>query len=176
MPLSGATILAAALAPRMLAESGPRLTLGAGLGLPTIGSTWLATAASGESYLGGLLPPTLLFGLGLGFTFVPATYLAIHELETRQRGMGSALLDTSQQLGGAVGLALVMTLVDSRIGDAAPVQLAGETSASGYRLGFAATAGLPNAATAMGRGAITTTSHPPAPRRCSALSLFAPRD
>ena len=80
------------------------------------------------------------------------------------------------EMGGAVGLALVMTLVDSRIGDAAPVQLAGETSASGYRLGFAATAGLPNAATAVGRGAITTTSHPPAPRRCSALSLFAPRD
>ncbi|HEU4599484.1 MAG TPA: MFS transporter, partial [Solirubrobacterales bacterium] len=69
------------------------------------------------SFLADILGPSLLAAVGLGFAFVPGTIAAVSGVEDRQQGLASGLINTSQQVGGALGLAVLAAIANSTIGD-----------------------------------------------------------
>src|SRR4029079_11682880 len=71
------------------------------------------------SFLSDILGPSLLAAVGLGFAFVPQTIAAVSGVEEREAGLASGLINTSQQVGGALGLALLATVAFTQIDDAA---------------------------------------------------------
>jgi MFS family permease len=68
----------------------------------------------GGSYVGDLLPGFLLIGMGLGFSFVPISIAALAGIEPGEAGLASGLINTSQQIGGALGIAALSTIATSR--------------------------------------------------------------
>jgi hypothetical protein len=74
---------------------------------------WLSRLEVDSSYLAGLLPPMLVLSAGLGLTFVPLTLTAVHGVAKDDSGVASAVLNTTQQVGGALGLATLTTVATS---------------------------------------------------------------
>jgi sugar phosphate permease len=70
--------------------------------------------APGGSYAADILGPSLLAAFGLGFAFVPVTIAAVTGTEPHEAGLASGLINTSQQVGGALGLAILATVANSR--------------------------------------------------------------
>ena len=66
------------------------------------------------AYLVDLAPGFVLAGVGLGFSFVPVTIAALQGIEARDAGVASGLINTSQQIGGALGVAALVTFANSR--------------------------------------------------------------
>jgi MFS family permease len=85
-----------------------------GLALFAGGLVWFAQLPVRGSYLADVLGPSLLIALGLGLTFVPITILAETGVEDREYGLASGLVNTSQQIGGALGLAVLTTIATTR--------------------------------------------------------------
>jgi hypothetical protein len=77
------------------------------------GMAWLTRLTVTSSYPGAVLGPLLILGLGLGLIFAPAISLGTARLRSQDTGVGSALVNTTQQVGGAVGIALLSTLAAS---------------------------------------------------------------
>jgi hypothetical protein len=87
----------------------------AGLLLIAGGLLWFAQVpAEGGSYVADVLGPSLLAAVGLGFAFVPVTIAAVTGTEPHEAGLASGLINTSQQIGGALGLAILATVANSR--------------------------------------------------------------
>ena len=87
--------------------------MGVGLALLTAGLLWFTQVSPHGSYLIDLAPGFLLAGIGLGFSFIPVTIAALEGITDRQAGLASGLINTSQQIGGAVGVALLTTVLTS---------------------------------------------------------------
>jgi EmrB/QacA subfamily drug resistance transporter len=117
LPLSVAIILAAGAASQLVTKVGFKPTLIGGLGLVAAGLFWFSLISVNGSYLGDVLGPSLLAGFGLGFTFVPVTIAAVTGTSGPQAGIASGLINTSQQIGGALGVAILISVSTSRIGD-----------------------------------------------------------
>ncbi len=97
-------------APRLLPRFGTTRLMLAGL-LPVIaGMAWLAQVSAGTSYLGGILGPMLLLGAGLGVVFVPLTTVSLAGVAAADSGAASSMVNVMQQLGGALGLAILVTV------------------------------------------------------------------
>jgi fucose permease len=77
------------------------------------GMAWLTRLTVTSGYPAAVLGPLLVLGLGLGLIFAPAISLATARLRGQDTGVGSALVSTTQQVGGAVGIALLSTLAAS---------------------------------------------------------------
>jgi EmrB/QacA subfamily drug resistance transporter len=114
LPLAVGIILAAGMASPLVARAGTRKVLIAGLALFAGGLVWFAQLPVHGNYLADLLGPSLLIALGLGFAFVPITILAETGVHDREYGLASGLLNTSQQIGGALGLAVLATIATTR--------------------------------------------------------------
>lgn len=111
---------------------GPARSLALGLGLTAIGLALFARAPVDGGLLVDVLPPMLLVGLGLGIGFMPLFLLAMSDVSEEEAGISSGILTTSQQLGGALGLALLSALAASKTGGStAPAALY-----DGYRIAF----------------------------------------
>jgi MFS family permease len=143
LPLAAGIILAAAAAAPLVARLGLRRVLIGGLALFAGGLLWFAQLPVHGSYLADLLGPSLLIALGLGFAFVPITILAETGVHDREYGLASGLLNTSQQVGGALGLAVLTTIATSRtnhlIASHHPVN---QALTEGFHLGFLGAAGF----------------------------------
>jgi len=85
-----------------------------GLVLFAGGLVWFAQVPVHAGYLADLLGPSLLIALGLGLAFVPITILAETGVHDREYGLASGLVNTSQQVGGALGLAVLTTIATTR--------------------------------------------------------------
>jgi hypothetical protein len=72
----------------------------------------------GGTYLGDLLPGFLLIGVGIGFSFVPISIAALAGVQPAEAGLASGLINTSQQVGGALGIAALSTIATSQTSDA----------------------------------------------------------
>src|SRR6202012_1931438 len=72
---------------------------------------------TGGAYAADILGPSLLAAVGLGFSFVPVTIAAVTGTEPHEAGLASGLINTSQQVGGALGLAILATVANSRTPD-----------------------------------------------------------
>ncbi|MFF1711095.1 MFS transporter [Streptomyces sp. NPDC058268] len=98
---------------RLMTRVPPRLLMGPGFVVAAVGMLLLTQLEIGTSYAGLILPAQLLLGLGMGTAFMPAMSLATHGVEPRDSGVASAMVNTSQQVGGAIGTALLNTIAAS---------------------------------------------------------------
>ena len=99
----------------------------------------------GGSYLGDILFPSILAAIGLGFSFVPVTIAAVAGVSEREAGLASGLINTSQQIGGALGLAVLATIANSRTDDvmaAATAPRASQALTEGFQAAFLTGAGF----------------------------------
>lgn len=114
LPLAGVLVLVAGGAPALIARLGTRPVLIGALLVLTGGLLWLAAAPSDAVFAVHLLGPTLLIGIGLGGAVVATTQLAVDGVEGAEAGLAGGLINTSQQIGGAVGLAVLGTVAGLR--------------------------------------------------------------
>ncbi|MEN8656230.1 MFS transporter [Streptomyces sp. 21So2-11] len=98
---------------RLMTRVAPRWLMGPGFLVAAVGMLLLTQLEIGSSYAGLILPGQLLLGLGMGTAFMPAMSMATHGVEPRDAGVASAMVNTSQQVGGAIGTALLNTIAAS---------------------------------------------------------------
>jgi EmrB/QacA subfamily drug resistance transporter len=110
LPQALATMAGALAASRVVARVGIRRQLVVAPLIAAAGLVWLAQLAPGSPYPSDILGPILLIGFGCGLCFVPMTLAATSGVPAHQAGLASGLLNTSRQLGGALGLAALATL------------------------------------------------------------------
>ena len=117
LPLAGGIIVSAGLASGLTTRFGFKPVLIVGLLLTAGGLAWFSQVSPDGGYVSDILFPSLLAALGLGFAFVPMTIAAVTGVENHEAGLASGLINTSQQVGGALGLAILASLANSRTGD-----------------------------------------------------------
>ncbi len=147
LPLTLTLIVLATVAQSLVTRIGVRRVMPAGLALATVALILLAQAPAGGHYFFDLFPAFLISAVGLAFTFVPMTIAALMGVEDADAGVASGLLNTSQQVGGAIGLAAASTIatsftsryVDSHAGVSA---LSAPALTHGFQIAFYALAGL----------------------------------
>ncbi|MFF0206345.1 MFS transporter, partial [Streptomyces sp. NPDC005017] len=98
---------------RLMTRVAPRLLMGPGFLVAAVGMLLLTRMEIGSSYAALLLPAMLLLGLGMGSAFMPAMSLATQGVRPQDSGVASAMVNTSQQVGGAIGTALLNTIAAS---------------------------------------------------------------
>jgi len=113
LPFSAGIILAAGVASKLLPRFGPRFMMVGGFGAAALGLLWLSRITPSTSYLAHVLPAELLMSLGMGTAFVPMSSTALYRVDPHDAGVASATLNTSQQIGGSLGTALLNTLAAS---------------------------------------------------------------
>jgi Na+/melibiose symporter-like transporter len=134
LPLAGVLVLVAGAAPALIARVGTRPVLIGALLVLTGGLLWLAAAPADAVFLTQLLGPTVLIGIGLGGAVVATTQLAVDGVEGGEAGLAGGLINTSQQIGGAVGLAVLGTVAGLRT---AALAADGASAADALTGGFA---------------------------------------
>jgi MFS family permease len=117
LPLSVAIILSAGVASQLVTRIGFKPVLAVGLALVAGGLIWFSQISVGGGFTTDILGPSLLAAVGLGFAFVTTTIAAVSGIEDREQGLASGLINTSQQIGGALGLAVLATVANSRTDD-----------------------------------------------------------
>jgi MFS family permease len=106
------------VAAQLVTRIGVKRVLVAGMTALAAGLAYFTQISVGGSYVGDLLPGFLLIGMGLGFSFVPISIAALAGVEPTEAGLASGLINTSQQIGGAVGIATLATIASTRTDDA----------------------------------------------------------
>src|SRR5207248_10222982 len=114
LPLSLTIFIAAGLGGRLVTQFGFKPILAIGGIFVSAGLFWFSQVSVGGGFLPDILGPSLLAGAGLGFAFVTSTIAGVSGVEDREQGMASGLINTSQQIGGALGLAVLSTLPTTR--------------------------------------------------------------
>jgi EmrB/QacA subfamily drug resistance transporter len=140
MPLTIAACTQAAT--RLTGRLGAGPVLAAGMAMIALGMLLFTRVASDGTYLSDVLVPSLLCAAGIGFSFVPVTIAATTGVHRSEAGLASGLVNTSRQMGGSIGLALLATLATSRTaeldGDVSRV----EALTEGFHRAFALGAGF----------------------------------
>jgi MFS family permease len=147
LPLALGIIVSAGIASQLVTRFGVKPILVGGLVLTAGGLVWFAQVSPGGSYVGDILFPSLLAAFGLGFAFVPMTIAAVAGVRADEAGLASGLINTSQQVGGALGLAILASIANGRTehlmkiagGDAAQLPVA---LTEGFRTAFTVGAGF----------------------------------
>ena len=130
VPMTAALFGTSRLAPRLVARFGPRPLMIVGL-LPVIaGMTWLGQLSAGTSYFPGVLVPMLLLGIGMGVVFVPLTMASLHGVPAADSGAAASMVNVMQQVGGALGLAILVTVYGTASRAAARHPLLGSSLAA----------------------------------------------
>jgi EmrB/QacA subfamily drug resistance transporter len=118
LPLSLSLILASVLASRLVDRVTPKPVLVAGLLVATGGYVLLARVTGHGDYASHVLPAMLVLGVGFGLSFVPITIAATTGVAAGDSGIASGLVNTTQQVGGSLGLAILSSVSASRIANA----------------------------------------------------------
>jgi EmrB/QacA subfamily drug resistance transporter len=150
LPFSVGIVSGATIASRLSSKIDPRFVAGTGTALAGVAllmfsrlsvddspravlhaATTGGHLGSGVSYWADLFPFIVLMALGMGMTFVPMTLAALHRVDHRDSGVGSGVLNTAQQVGGALGLATLSTIAVHSIQDKAAALFAAIQGGSG---------------------------------------------
>lgn len=149
LPMTVMIIVFSVVAQRLLARVSARDLGIAGMTISAVGLLALTRIQPDGSYWTQLLPGILVIAAGLGLTFVPLTLIATGGVRDDDAGLASGLFNTSQQVGGALGLAVLATVANSYTADALAAAGDGADPArqasalvEGYQRGFVAGAGL----------------------------------
>jgi EmrB/QacA subfamily drug resistance transporter len=114
LPLALTIIVAAGLGGQLVTRFGFKPILAAGMLFVAAGLVWFSGVSVHGSFVTDILGPSLLAAIGLGFGFVTSTIAAVSGVGEREQGLASGLINTSQQIGGALGLAVLSTLATTR--------------------------------------------------------------
>src|SRR5499433_1712517 len=152
LPFAVGIVAAATLASQLIGRVGARPLMLAGSAMTAGGMFWFSRVTEHAGYFGQLFPPMLVTSLGLGLLFVPLSLVALHNVEEQHAGVASSLLNTGQQVGGAIGLAALGTVAWTTVADnlrnaraaiaaghqpaASPAQLVTHALATGFSRGF----------------------------------------
>jgi EmrB/QacA subfamily drug resistance transporter len=112
LPLAISIILSS-----LVTKVGFKPILATGMVLIAAGLLWFSQISTDGTFLAAILGPSFLAAVGLGFAFVPVTIAAVSGVEDREQGLASGLINTSQQVGGALGLAVLAAIANSIIGN-----------------------------------------------------------
>ncbi len=115
LPLAVSIIISAGIASALVTKVGFKPILALGMLLIAIGLVWFGQVSADGSFLADILGPSLFAAVGLGFAFVPVTIAAVSGIEDREQGLASGLINTSQQVGGALGLAVLAAIANGII-------------------------------------------------------------
>jgi EmrB/QacA subfamily drug resistance transporter len=136
-------VLASGAAQALVTKVGVKPVLTVGMLLLGAGLMLFTQVSVDGSYLADLLPGFLLIGVGLGFSFVPVSIAALAGVTGRDAGLASGLINTSQQIGGALGLAILTTIATTRTEDLlAAGKPAPEALTEGFSIAFWAGVGF----------------------------------
>jgi len=145
LPLAVGIIISAGLASQLVTRIGFKPTLVAGLLLVAGGLLWFSQVpGTAGSFATNVLGPSLLAAFGFGLAFVPVTIAAVTGTKPHQAGLASGLINTSQQIGGALGLAILATIANSHTQSLlhASVHSSAVALTKGYDRAFLVGAGL----------------------------------
>ncbi|MFJ7207057.1 MFS transporter [Streptomyces sp. NPDC098789] len=142
LPLAITHMIGSALAPRVSRRFGATATVSAALFTEAAGMLWLSRMSADGSYLVDVLGPSILIGLGLSIAFVQLTAFAMEGLPPRDAGLAGGLVNTTRQVGGAIGLAALATFAGSVTARASPYEPALEALTAGYRAAFTVSAAV----------------------------------
>src|SRR6187397_229201 len=121
LAVAGTAIIWSAVASQLVTRIGVKPVLVVGMGMLTAGLLSFTQVSVGGSYVSDLLPGFLLTGVGIGFSFVPISIAALTGVRAAEAGLASGLINTSQQIGGALGIAALSTIATTRTEDAVSV-------------------------------------------------------
>jgi EmrB/QacA subfamily drug resistance transporter len=143
LAVAGTAIVWSTLAAQLVTRIGVKPVLVTGMAALTAGLLYFTQVSVGGSYAADLLPGFLLIGLGIGFAYVPISIAALAGVGASEAGLASGLINTSQQIGGALGIAALSTIATSRTDDkvAAGVALP-NALVDGFTLAFLAGVGI----------------------------------
>jgi EmrB/QacA subfamily drug resistance transporter len=181
LPLALGIIVSAGLASALVTRFGFKPVLLSGLLLVAVGLVWFSRVTPGGDYVTHILGPSLVAAVGLGFAFVPMTIASMSQVAGHEAGLASGLLNTAQQIGGALGLAILATIANSRTNDVVaaaggdPAALPGALT-EGFQSAFLVGAGFALAGAILGAVLLSgrdSREHAKAARRGEALAVPA---
>ena len=129
LPFAVGVVIGSALASPLVARIGPRPLISAGAAMVAGGMFWYSRLTEHAGYASHLLGPTLVSSFGLGLVFVPLALVALHKVAEQDSGVASSLLNTAQQVGGAIGLALLGTVAWTAVANSVRTQVAAAAKA-----------------------------------------------
>jgi hypothetical protein len=110
LPMVGMIMLMAGVSSQLVGRIGARPLLITGSAVAAGGMFWLSRITEHSTYVGGLLGPMLVTAAGLGMLFMPIMLVALSKVDDRDAGLASSLVNTGQQVGGSIGLAILGTV------------------------------------------------------------------
>ena len=113
LAVAGTAIIWANVAAQVVNRVGVKPALVFGMTMMTVGLLYFTRVSVGGSYLGDLLPGFLIIGLGMPFCFIPITIASLAGTKPEEAGLASGLINTSQQIGGALGIAVLSSVATS---------------------------------------------------------------
>ena len=138
LPLAVSIIISAGIASQLVTKIGFKSVMATGMALIAAALLWFSQISVGGSFVSDILGPSLLAAVGLGFAFVTTTIAAVSGVAEHEAGLASGLINTTQQIGGALGLAVLSAISISVIGQShAPADLT-----NGFQDAFLAGAGI----------------------------------
>ncbi len=148
VPFTLGIIIGAIASQALIRRIGIRAVTFIGITMGTAGLLYFARLPTHGTYLRDLLPTIVVVSIGMGMTFVPLTLLATTNVQAEDAGLASGLFNTSQQVGGALGLAILSTLAASRTSNLLPhpalasIAMHGAALTKGYHVAFAVGAAM----------------------------------
>jgi len=140
---AGTVVLMAGISQALVTKVGPRPVMAVGLALITAGMLWYTQIPVEASFVTDLLPGYLLVGLGMAFSFIPMSIAALAGVEPQEAGLASGLINASQQIGGALGVAIAATVAFTHTKTLlASGHPPAQAATSGFALGFWVIAGI----------------------------------
>jgi EmrB/QacA subfamily drug resistance transporter len=136
LPVTVGIIAGSGLSQLLVRQVGVRETTMGGMVLAAAGLFLLSRAEVGGTYVGTLLPGLLLMSIGMGLTFVPVTLIATTNVSAEDAGLASGLFNTSQQIGGALGLAVLATLAADKTASVAGSLDRASAIVEGFQVAF----------------------------------------
>lgn len=133
LPFSAGIIFASGLASSLLPRFGTKRLMVVGLLMATAGLFWLTRLDASSTWLVSVMPPEVLMSVGLGLFFVPVNSVALSGIATRDAGVASAMLNMTQQIGGALGPALLNTLYVAAVTSYVALNRPGSNSTQAFR-------------------------------------------
>ena len=120
LAVAGTAIVWSAVAAQLVTRVGVKPVLVVGMAALTVGLLYFTQVSVDGSYVSDLLPGFLIIGVGIGFSFVPISIAALAGVQPAEAGLASGLINTSQQIGGALGIAALSTIATSQAEDCRP--------------------------------------------------------
>ena len=147
LPMVTTIMVASGIASQLVARIGARPLMISGATLMAGGLLWLSRITEHSSYAGGLLGPMLVTALGLGLIFVPLSLVSLTKVSNADAGIASSMLNVGQQVGGAIGLAILGTVAWSAVANSLHTQAAAAVKAGAQHVTGANAAALQKAVT-----------------------------